>query len=255
MKKGLEKQATTFMPKLLVFNWKMNPATLKEALSLAKISDHKNVVVDPPFIFLEEMEKMLKKADLGAQDLFWENPPVGKGAFTGEVSAKELKNIGVKYVIIGHSERRQKLGETDEIIAKKMKAAVEGGLIPILCIGETKQEKEAGKKEKILKNQLEADLLLIIKRRAKNALFIAYEPIWAIGTGKPEPPESALETIKYVKSLVVGRWSSVKVLYGGSVNSQNLGDYIKYKEIDGALVGGASLKKEEIKKIINAAKT
>src|SRR3989338_1586575 len=126
------------MPKLLIFNWKMNPETLEEALFLAMASDYKNAVVAPPFPFIEEVGKVLKKARLGAQDLHWEE----KGAFTGEVSAKELKDLCVEYVIVGHSERRHKLGETDEMVAKKMKAAVDAGLIPVLCVGETKKEKD-----------------------------------------------------------------------------------------------------------------
>lgn len=232
----------------MIFNWKMNPATLKEAVSLAKTSDYENVVVAPPFPFLEEAGKVLKKAKLGAQDLFYEE----KGAFTGEVSAKELKDLCVEYVIIGHSERRHKLGETDEMIAKKLKAALDEGLIPVLCVGETKKEKEDGERKKVIERQLEIGLSLIPKRSTLSAgrFIIAYEPVWAIGTGNPETPDSAVETIKLIKSLVVSRWSSVKVLYGGSVNSQNLGDYLKYEEIDGALVGGASLDKEEVKAMV-----
>src|SRR3989338_8205294 len=246
------------MPKLLIFNWKMNPETLEEALFLAMASDYKNVVVAPPFPFLEEVGKVLKKADLGAQDLFWDPPQntfVGgksKDAYTGEVSAAQLKSVGVKYVIIGHSERRHKLGETDEMIAKKLKAALDEGLIPVLCVGETKKEKEDGERKKVIERQLEIGLSLIPKRSTLSAgrFIIAYEPVWAIGTGNPETPDSAVETIKLIKSLVVSRWSSVKVLYGGSVNSQNLGDYLKYEEIDGALVGGASLDKEEVKAMV-----
>lgn len=228
----------------------MNPATLEEALFLAMESDYKDVVVAPPFPFIEEVGKILKKAELGAQDLFWED----KGAFTGEVSAKELKSIGVKYVIIGHSERRHKLGETDEMIAKKLKAAADNGLIPVLCVGETKAEKDAVKKEAVIKRQLEKGLSLIgQKSKVKSQmLLIAYEPVWAIGTGDPETPESALKTINYIKKLLktTDKSLQIKVLYGGSVNSQNLGDYLKYKEVEGALVGGASLKKEEVQKMV-----
>jgi len=240
------------MAKLLIFNWKMNPSALEEALFLAMESDYKNAVVDPPFPFIEEVSKVLKKAKLGAQDLFWEE----RGAFTGEVSAKELKSVGVKYVIIGHSERRHKLGETDEMIAKKLKAAVDAGLIPILCIGETKKEKDAGQREAVIKRQLTKGLSLVIGHKSLNrSLLVAYEPVWAIGTGDPETPESAFGTIKYIKSLFKTLYPkpytlNPKVLYGGSVNSQNLMDYLQYKEIDGALVGGASLKKEEVQKMM-----
>lgn len=238
------------MAKLLIFNWKMNPETLEEALFLAMASDYKNVVVAPPFPFLEEVGKVFKKAKLGAQDLFWEE----KGAFTGEVSVKELKSVGAKYVIIGHSERRHKLGETDEMAAKKVKAALDEGLIPVLCVGETKKEKDAGQRETVIKRQLEKGLSLVSQKSNVKGqmLLIAYEPVWAIGTGDPETPGSAAETIRFIKkileSLVVSHKSLV--LYGGSVNSQNLGDYLKYKEVAGALIGGASLKKEEMRAMV-----
>ncbi|OGN11179.1 MAG: triose-phosphate isomerase [Candidatus Yanofskybacteria bacterium RIFCSPHIGHO2_02_FULL_43_15c] len=236
--------------KLLIFNWKMNPATLKKALFLAKVSDYENVVVCPPFPFIEEVGEALKKAKLGAQDVFYES----KGAYTGEVSAQELKNLCVEYVIVGHSERRHKLGETDEMIAKKLKAALENGLIPILCVGETKKERGAGKREAVIERQLKTGLSLYPKPYTLNPI-IAYEPVWAIGTGNPETPESALESIKFIKSLVQSQKLNVKcqMLYGGSVDSKNLGGYLQYKEIDGALVGGASLKKEEIKKMVKLA--
>ena len=231
--------------KLLVLNWKMNPNSLAESLDLARASDSDGVVVCAPYIFIEEIVNVLKKASVGAQDLFWENPPSG-GPFTGEISADELKNIGVKYAIVGHSERR-KLGETDDIISKKMKAAVDGGLISILCVGETAAEKCAGKTAEIIRRQLELGLSLVTK-----GFIVAYEPVWAIGTGKPEAPDSAKETIKHMKKLLgaLGYPKNTKVIYGGSVNSKILKSYIEYKEIDGALVGGASLKKEEIKKMI-----
>jgi len=250
------------MKKLLAFNWKMNPGTLKEALVLAKASDYKNVVVAPPFPFLEKVSKVIKKSELGAQDLFWED----KGAFTGEVSAKELKSVAVKYVIIGHSERRHKFDETDEMVAKKMKAAIRAGLIPILCIGETKAEKDTGRAKEVIERQVKSVLSLLKLKSDKQKgnkkpfhhslfnipLIVAYEPVWAIGTGNPETPESAVETIKYIKKLLVTNHYSLttKVLYGGSVNSKNLMNYLQYKEIDGALVGGASLKKDEVAKMI-----
>lgn len=238
--------------KILIFNWKMNPVTLAEASILAQASDHENVVVAPPFPFLESVSGALIKAKLGAQDLFWEE----KGAFTGEVSAQELKSIGVSYVIIGHSERRHKLGETDEIIAKKMKAALGSGLIPVLCVGETKAEKDSGIRESVIERQLESGLCLInreIHDDVKNSgkFLIAYEPVWAIGTGDPETPAGAVKAIDYIKSLISNRCGlKVGVLYGGSVDSKNLKDFLSLKEIDGALVGGASLKKEEVEKMI-----
>lgn len=241
--------------KLLVFNWKMNPVGLKEALPLAKISDYKNTVIAPPFPFLREVGKVLKKSKLAAQDLFWENPPAG-GAYTGEVSASELRGAGVSYVIVGHSERRS-LGETDEIIAKKAKTALASNLIPIICVGESLNEKKAGKKEEVISRQLRIGLSLVgqiadgrIKAKSR-PLIIAYEPVWAIGTGDPETPESALEIIRFIKASAKSYLPYIpKVLYGGSVNSKNLGNYIKYKEIDGSLVGGASLNKKEVSRMI-----
>lgn len=229
----------------------MNPVTLQEALVLAKASDYKNVVLAPPFPFIEEVGKVLIKAELGAQDLSWAE----KGALTGEVSAKELKDIGVKYVIVGHSERRHKLGETNEVVAKKLKAAVENNLIPVLCVGETKEEKDAGKKEEVIKRQLKIGLskLTNLKTYKLKNLLIAYEPVWAIGTGDPETPASALKTIQFIKiNLKTYKLKKLqtKVLYGGSVNSQNLKDFLQYEEVDGALVGGAGLKKEEVKKMM-----
>lgn len=235
------------MAKLLIFNWKMNPATLKEASVLAQASDHENVIVAPPFPFLEPVSDTLIKSKLGAQDLFWE----AGGAFTGEVSAQELKSLGVSHVIIGHSERRHKLGETDEVIAKKMKASVEAGLIPILCVGETKEEKFAGHREMVIERQIKSAFSEFQFPFPDFQLIVAYEPVWAIGTGDPENPEHAAGVIAFIKGmlLTLGFGLSTKVLYGGSVDSSNLGNFLKRKEIDGALVGGASLKIEEVGKM------
>lgn len=247
-------------PKIIVANWKMNPASLKEAEKLLKevsssiFHDSRfELVVCPPFIYLEFLvksrEPQVTSYKLGAQNCFWEN----QGAYTGEISPLMLKNLGVEYAIIGHSERRNYLGETDEIIAKKIKAVLENGLKPILCVGETSEQREKGLAKEIIKEQLEKDLSLVISRKSLvRNLIIAYEPVWAIGTDNYCQPQEAAEMIKFIKSLVVSRLSFVvPVLYGGSVNSQNIADYLKYPEIDGALVGGASVKINEFKKIIN----
>lgn len=248
--------------KIVVFNWKMNPPFLRGALRLAKASDAKNVVVAPPFVFLEEVGKILKKAQLAAQDLFYESPPTGGGAFTGEVSVKELKNLGVKYVIVGHSERRYKFGETDKIIAKKFKAALSGGLMPVLCVGEDLKIRRKGiaAAKKFVKDQLQKDLkeissLVISRKSLVRNFVIAYEPVWAIGTGKSDTPQDAVEMIKFIKKLLTTNYKlpATKVLYGGSVDGKNIGDFLKYLEIDGALVGGASLKMKEVKGIIRVA--
>ena len=230
--------------KIIIANWKMNPSTLEEAIQLAKESDVEGLVICPPFPFLEEIKKTIKKAKLGAQDLFW----APSGAYTGEVSAKELKNLGVEYVIVGHSERRQNFGETDEMVAKKIKAAADAGLAPILCVGETRAERENNKTQEVIERELKIGLSLIENLKFKiGNLIVAYEPIWAIGTGTPDTPENMIEIAKFIRSQMsdVG----CQILYGGSVTGENVEKFLCHKEINGALVGGASLLGEQIKKI------
>ena len=233
--------------KLVVFNWKMNPETLEGAIDIAKKSDHKNIVIAPPFVFIEEVGKIIKKAELGAQDLFYKD--IKSGSFTGEISASELANLGVKYVIIGHSERRA-MGESDEIISKKIKTALGSGLVPILCVGESQKESgimnnELNASKEFVRNQLEKDLALIHNSSflIRNSLIVAYEPIWAIGTGNNCSPEIALKMIEFIKNILNSQLliHNSLILYGGSVNPENINDFIKYKGIDGVLVGGASL--------------
>jgi len=209
------------MKKLIIFNLKMNAPDLSDWNGDIK-SSSAELVVCPPFTHIDKMANLLKKTKikLGSQDVFWEN----SGAYTGEISPVMLKNLDVEYVIIGHSERRQYLGETDEMIVKKTRAALKTGLKVVLCISDL--------------NQLEKDFI------ENENLVIAYEPLWAIGTGNPCKPEDAVEMAKNIKKIL-----NVKVLYGGSVNSQNIKDFLKYEEIDGVLIGGASLKKNEIKQI------
>lgn len=241
------------MKKLIVFNWKMSPRGAKEAqkiLSVLKVKNHQtkaDIVVCPPFVYLPISSSFIvnrPSLKLGSQDVFWENPPAGGGAFTGEISPKMLKNLGVKYVIIGHSERREHLKETDEMINKKIKAALKAGLKVILCVGENLiiRKKGIGAVKNFIKNQLEKDL-----QKVKSPLIIAYEPIWAIGTGNYCRPKEAIEIIKFIKSII----HNSKILYGGSVNGKNISDYLNEKEIDGVLVGGASVKINELKRILN----
>ena len=245
--------------KLIVANWKMNPLTLAEAEELLDpikkiIKDVKNaeVVICPPFIYLEQLSKILNPKRftlnpiLGAQDCFWED----HGAYTGEISPLMLKNLGVEYVIVGHSERRNYLGETDEMVARKVEAVIENGLTPVLCVGETLEQKKKGLAEKIIKEQLEN---CFRNSKFHNHIVIAYEPVWAIGTGDDCPPEKALEMIKFIKDILKSEFGvqDSRLLYGGSVDSRDIADYLKYPEIEGALVGGASLKTEEFEKIIN----
>lgn len=249
------------MPKLIpliVANWKMNPPTLVEAKQLFNsvkrgLQNLKNVevVICPPFVFLPQLVDFFyrcRKSQLikfGAQDCFWEN----LGAFTGETSPLMLKNLGCQYVILGHSERRKYFGETDEMINKKIKAALLAKLKPILCLGETEKERKEGKTFEILKKQLKKSLFLIPNSKF---LILAYEPVWAIGTGKscgiPEAKKANLFIRKTLHQLINS--STHQLLYGGSVNSQNARDYIKEAGFEGLLVGSASLNAKEFVKII-----
>lgn len=248
------------MKKLIVANWKMHPDSAKNAVSLAaKIekgipkSNKAEVVIAPPFPFLEDVKKVLKNSKLGAQDVFFEN----KGAYTGEVSPSMLKSSGVEYVIIGHSENR-KLGETDAIINKKIKATLKEGLKVILCVGEGLEIRKKGlsSAKNFVQAQLKKDIPTTNYKLPTTQLVVAYEPVWAISTNKnskPDRPEDSAEMIKYIKQILHSKFYILnsRVVYGGSVNSRNAKNFLQYKEIDGALIGGASLKAEEFIKIIN----
>jgi triosephosphate isomerase len=244
------------MKKLIAFNWKMNPDSRKEAVKLLKEYSGADAVIAPPFVYLNDLktEKIknskLKNLKLAAQDIFWEE----SGAYTGEVSPKMLKDLGVEYAIIGHSERRQYMNETDKMINKKIKASLSAGLKVILCVGEALAIRKKGKKavENFVKKQLSAGLRGLEDLNAEN-LIVAYEPIWAIGTGVACDPEDARKTIGFIGEFFVSSFGIKKpvVLYGGSANSQNIKSFVQFKEIGGALVGGASLKKDEVRKIIH----
>jgi triosephosphate isomerase len=245
--------------KLIVANWKMNPQSLAEAMELFNsvknwIKRHSNVfknigiIICPPFVYLSNiissnLQLLTSNISLGAQNLFWEE----KGAFTGEISPKMLKNLGVEYVIVGHSERRQILGETDEMINKKLRAAIKTKLRPILCIGEKRREVGSRKYEEI-KNQLKKALKGIPNSffQLPDSLIIAYEPVWAIGTGNPCKPEDAKEVLLFLRKIL-----KFPILYGGSVNSKISKDYIEVG-FDGLLVGGASLDPKEFIEIIKS---
>ncbi len=240
------------MSKLIVGNWKMNPASVKEAVALARASDAKNVVVCPPFVFLEGIGKILKKADLGAQDVFWEE----KGAYTGEISPAMLKNSGVKYVIVGHSERRQWLGETDEMVGKKCAAALHALITPILCVGEPLAVRKKGTARvlRYVRRQLAAAARHIPKNFRKT-IVVAYEPIWAIGTGVPCDAYEAERMVRACAAYLAikEKFRDVIGLYGGSVNARNAKSYLDAEYIDGLLVGGASVKADEFRGIIAAS--
>jgi len=263
------------MKKLIVANWKMMPESLAQAQEiLESINDHLgslrggngySLVFCPPFVFLEEVGKILKMSHLedpsflGAQDI-----AIDEGtALTGEVSGSMLVGLGVQYVIIGHSERRWKLGESDQVVNKKLKIVLKNNLIPIVCIGEKTRE---GDFKNFLKKQI-AKTFEGIDEGGISKCIVAYEPVWAISTNPdahPDTPQSALESIKIIRNTIIKNWKTCpesvegleignlpKVLYGGSVTSQNVGDFLGEKEIDGVLVGGASVNKEEFVKILS----
>jgi len=232
------------MKPLVIANWKMNPATLSEAKELfnsvaERTKDIKNVqvVICPPFLYLSTILNTKYDIKIGGQNCFWEE----KGAFTGEVSAKQLSNLGCRYVVLGHSERRKYFNETDEMINKKITAALNEKLKPILCIGETESERKEGKTFDVLNNQLQKNL-----KEVEN-LIIAYEPVWAVGTGNSCAPDKAKEVLIFLRKVL----KTSPILYGGSVNSQNARDYIEVG-FDGLLVGGASLNPLEFLKIIKS---
>src|SRR3989338_10978305 len=237
------------MKNLIAGNWKLNPTNQKEAKEIfdeikAGIKNATaEVVVCPPFVYLALRSFSEGGFALGAQNLFWEE----KGAFTGEISGAMLKDIGAEYVIIGHSERRKYFSETDEIINQKIKKALDAGLKIIFCVGETEEEKTGGKREEVLQRQIQEGLKDVLDIDNIN---VAYEPVWAIGTGNNCSVEETKESIDFIRKLVP---ENVRILYGGSVKSQNSGDYIKKAGANGLLVGGASLNAEEFVKIVKSA--
>lgn len=244
------------MKNLIVANWKMNPASQKEAKNIFNgikkgVKGVKSeVVICPPFVYLP----LLKGFILGAQNVFWEN----SGTYTGEVSPAMLRDLGVKYVIVGHSERRRYFGETDETVNKKIKAVLVAGLSPIICVGENLNQKEAGETENVLKKQLLAGLEGVLDLGQDFA--VAYEPIWAISGGDPyktkelPTPEKVGKINNYIRSLLIdiyGKESAdyVRIIYGGSSNAGNAKDYLEKGGVQGFLVGGASLKPEDFSQI------
>lgn len=236
------------MHKIVVANWKLHPETKSEAIRLARAIDKKGVIICPPFPFLDSVRENLLHALLGAQDTFWEE----KGPYTGEVSPAMLKDIGARYVILGHSERRNVIGETDAQISKKAVVAIWAGLKVILCVGEPLSVRKRGlaAAKNFVQKQLKEDLKWV-KRKD---VIIAYEPIWAIGSGKADKPEEAAEMARHIKRVVGGKAGAhkVKVLYGGSVNKKNGALFLKQKDIDGALVGGASLRPRDFVHIVQS---
>jgi len=233
--------------KLIVGNWKSNPSNSAAADKLAIAEDYEGVVIVPPFQYLDRVGSILKHAALGAQDVFWEDG----GPYTGEVSASQLKDMRVSHVIIGHSERREHMGETDDVINRKVKIALDRDLKVILCVGEPIQIRKVGIKtaKDFITDQIKNDLKGVKKTDAKKVI-IAYEPVWAVGTGTADIPEEAAEICGYIKNLV----KVDRVIYGGSVNSKNADEFLRQDDIDGALPGGASLNPREFQKVVDAAR-
>ncbi|MFD1215602.1 triose-phosphate isomerase [Microbulbifer celer] len=241
---------------LVAANWKMHGtkafadqllAALAEGLASDECST--SVVICPPFPYLTQVaEAGSSRLQLGAQNL----SEHASGAFTGEVSAEMLQDCGVRYVIVGHSERRSLYGESSALVADKFAAAKGAGLIPILCVGESLEERESGKTLDVVAEQIAAVSQLNLADTWHNAV-VAYEPVWAIGTGKTATPEQAQEVHRFIREQLGDKGASVQILYGGSVKSANAAELFAQADIDGALVGGASLKAEEFVSICRAA--
>jgi len=243
---------------IIAGNWKMNKTSL-EAIELVNLLKRDlsevtdvDIVVCPPFTALTDVHELLNESNicLGAQNLYWED----EGAFTGEISAPMIKEAGAQYVIIGHSERRQFFGETNETVNKKIKTALKWELIPIVCVGEVLQEREDDKTFDVIMRQVEESLVGLGPVEMEK-IIMAYEPVWAIGTGKTATPDQAQEVHKYIRELLTKIYNenvaaAVRIQYGGSVKPENTAELMSQKDIDGALVGGASLKSESFIKIV-----
>ncbi len=250
--------------KIIIANWKMNPSAVLEALALYT-AEKKSALQYPsvttviclPFpylaIGLPWKGKSWEIKKRGAQDMFWEEA----GAYTGEISPTILKDYCVEYVILGHSERRTYLGETNEMINKKVLAALRNNITPILCVGETQEEGEQGKKEEVLTKQIQISLGGIETISATDIpkkIIIAYEPHWAVGTGVSDTPENTVKTIQFLKELTK-KYAPITFtfIYGGSLDDKNARDFLKEKEIEGALIGKASLDPVQFSEILRIA--
>lgn len=249
---------------MIVANWKMNVATSRDAERLSaeigralwKLPEEVEVALCPPALWLQAVRPKLGRApggiSVGAQNIH----PEVSGAFTGEMSAEMASDLG-EYVIVGHSERRALFGETDELVAAKVAAAVRAGLTPILCVGEPESVRDAGDAERYVAAQLDAGLASIESGEDLNGVVVAYEPVWAIGTGRAATPELAQDMIGGLRESLRARAGAVAdetpFLYGGSVNADNIADYVERPDVDGALVGSASLDAESFVAIVRGA--
>jgi len=244
---------------LIAGNWKLNLTRAEGVALAAALRDAgagragREVVVAPVFTSIAEVARALEGSDVrvAGQDLFWEE----RGAYTGEVSASLLADAGCTAVIVGHSERRQLFGETDEGVNRKTKAAIAAGLLPLVCVGETLAEREAGAVEEVVGRQVRGALAELPAGQVA-ALAVAYEPVWAIGTGRTATPAQANEVHAFIRSLVAAAHGAetaalARVLYGGSVNPGNVDELMAQPDIDGVLVGGASLKADSFLRLVN----
>ena len=244
-------------------NWKMNTNShsgvgLAEAVAAGSSEVAGRgvaVVVIQPFVHLQAVVKTLSSTHVavGAQDVYFEP----EGAFTGEISASMLKDVGCTYVLCGHSERRHVIGESDDLVGKKVSAAISGGLLPILCVGELLEEREAGATEEVVARQIKTGLAGLSGEKF-SAVTIAYEPVWAIGTGLTATPEQAQQVHALIRELIAGMYDvelaeEARILYGGSVKRSNAGELMSEQDVDGLLVGGASLCADDFVAIIKAS--
>lgn len=248
--------------KTVIANWKMNVG-VRESVALARASlltlrGRKvipDLVICPPFVALSEVRKVIARssASIGAQNIFWEP----NGSHTGETSPRMLLELGVSHVIIGHSERRVQLGETDEMIQKKVLHALSEQMTPILCVGENKQQRDAGEARLIVESQLSA-ALRGVRLHSQARLFVAYEPVWAIGTGESAAVGEVIEMHRFIRSVLESMFPEasarqISILYGGSVDGENAYGFLREADIDGVLVGSASVKINQFKEIVEAA--
>ena len=244
-------------------NWKMNTdsntgVALAENIASGSVQvagQAVTVAVCPPFVYLQSVTKALRSSSIavGAQDIYFES----EGAFTGEINPSMLKDVGCSYCLCGHSERRHVIGESDELINKKVTAAIAGGLLPILCVGELLEEREASQTNDVVTRQVKEGLAGLSAEKLE-AVTLAYEPVWAIGTGLTATPEQAQEVHEFIRKLLGQLYDEkiaeeIRILYGGSVKPDNAADLMSQKDIDGSLVGGASLKADDFLAIIQAA--
>jgi triosephosphate isomerase len=244
---------------IIAGNWKMNKTTAEardlatKLIPLVSGAKDREIVLAPTFTALQTVSEAIKGANmvLSAQNLFWEE----KGAFTGEISAEMLLDLGCKYVIIGHSERRQYFGETNETVNKKVRQALKKGLLPIVCLGEVLSEREEGKAFDVIDRQITGALKGVTAAEMAN-IVIAYEPVWAIGTGKTATPDQANEIHAFIRKKIKTLYGEevsegLRIQYGGSVTPENVSALMAKPDIDGALVGGASLKPESFAALVN----